>query len=361
MGFSVIILLVVALSVYVFWHLWRITPGRWPLKLTVTGLFPLWMAILFGQYFSVEWFPIRLGIVLHEVGNAWLVAFLYLYLLFLVADLASLFHLLPKKYLKNSAAGLLTAFGIVALLMAYGGINYKHKYPVEMTVTTDKPLEKPLKIVMVSDLHLGYHNRKAELGRWVDIINAQNPDLVLICGDLIDRSLQPVLKGNYGEEFLRFKAPVWAVLGNHDFYGNVVRAEQFFKESEILLLKDSVAHFKGVDVIGRNDLSSSGRASLAQLADGLEGFTLVLDHQPFHLEEAQNAGIDFQFSGHTHHGQVWPISWLTDAIYDVAYGPFKRGETQYYVTSGLGIWGPKFRIGTRSEYFILHLESSNYL
>jgi len=74
-----------------------------------------------------------------------------------------------------------------------------------------------------------------------------------------------------------------------------------------------------------------------------------------HLEEAQEAGIDFQFSGHTHHGQAWPISWVTDAIFEKAWGPYEKGHTQYYISSGLGIWGPKIRIGSRSEYLVLHI------
>ena len=85
-------------------------------------------------------------------------------------------------------------------------------------------------------------------------------------------------------------------------------------------------------------------------------FLILLDHQPYHLEQAERQHIDFQFSGHTHHGQVWPISWITESIYECAFGAHKRGHTNYYVSSGLGIWGGKFRIGTRSEYVVLNLQ-----
>ena len=74
------------------------------------------------------------------------------------------------------------------------------------------------------------------------------------------------------------------------------------------------------------------------------------------MEEAEEAGIDFQFSGHTHRGQVWPLSWVTDAMYEKSWGHHIRGNTRYYISSGLGIWGPKIRIGTRSEYLVLHIE-----
>ena len=345
--------LILALASYVGWHLWRITPQGW--KWVSIGVFVLWMASLFVGYAINDRIPMGAASVLYEVGNTWLITFLYLLLIFIVADMAALCHILPKSFLKDSIDGLGTVVGLVAVILTLGGIHYHHKYCEEQTITTAKPLEKPLTIVLASDLHIGYHNRKPELARWVDLINAENPDLVLFGGDVIDLSLRPVIEGNYAEEFHRVEAPMIAVLGNHEFYSDIERAQQFFKDAGILLLRDSVAHFKGVDIIGRDDRTSPERADLAGLAKGLEGFTIVLDHQPYHLEEAEAAGIDFQFSGHTHRGQVWPLSWITDAMYEKAWGYHRRGNTQYYVSSGLGIWGAKIRVGTRSEYLVLHI------
>ena len=345
--------LILTLTGYVCWHLWRITPQGW--KLAVVGVFVLWMASMVVGFAINDRIPVRAASVLYEVGNTWLIAFLYLLMTFILAALASVCHLLPRTFLKDSIAGLGTVVGIVTVVLTLGGIHYHHKYREELTITTSKPLEKPMTIVLASDLHIGYHNRKPELARWVDLINAEKPNLVLFGGDVIDLSLRPVIEGNYCEEFHRIEAPVMSVLGNHEFYSDLGRAEQFFKEAGIALLKDSVAHFKGIDIIGRNDRTNSKRAGLADLSKGLEGFTILLDHQPYHLEEAEQAGIDFQFSGHTHRGQVWPVSWITDAIYEKAWGHHQRGNTRYYVSSGLGIWGAKIRVGTRSEYLVLHI------
>ena len=345
--------LVLALTGYVCWHLWRIAPQGW--KLVVVGAFLLWMVSLFAGFALNDRIPMTAASVLYEVGNTWLVAFLYVLLVFLLADLLSLVHVLPKTFLKDSLAGLCTVVGIVALILTLGGFHYHHKYREEMTLVTEKPLEKPLTLVLASDLHVGYHNRKPELARWVRLINAENPDLILFGGDVIDLSLRPVMEGNCQEEFHKLNAPVMTVLGNHEFYSNLDGAQKFFEDAGILLLKDSVAHFKGLDIIGRNDRTSQERADVIDLAQGLEGFTILLDHQPYHLEEAEEAGIDFQFSGHTHRGQVWPLSWATDAMYEKAWGHHRRGNTQYYISSGLGIWGPKIRIGTRSEYLVLHI------
>ena len=355
--FAVILALVVALAMYVSWHLWRITPSGWPVKLTIVGLFLLWMASFFVGFFITERIPLKAAIVFYEVGNTWLIAFLYLFIVFFLADIASLCHLLPKTCLKDSLTGLLSVVGIIALIMVLGGFQYHHKHREELTITTRKPIEKPLTVVLASDLHIGYHNRKAELARWVDLINAEKPDLVLIGGDIIDRSLRPVVEGRYAEEFRRIQAPVYTVLGNHEYFSHVEQAERFFRDAGIVLLKDSVVHFKGIDVIGRNDRMARRRATVKELSDGLKGFTLMLDHQPFNLQDAEWAGIDFQFSGHTHRGQVWPLSWITDAVYEKSWGHHQRGLTRYYISSGLGIWGPKIRIGSRSEYLVLHLQN----
>jgi predicted MPP superfamily phosphohydrolase len=90
-------------------------------------------------------------------------------------------------------------------------------------------------------------------------------------------------------------------------------------------------------------------------------YSIVLDHQPYNLDRAETAGIDFQLSGHTHRGQVWPISWITDHIYECSWGSHQRGNTQFYISSGLGIWGGKFRIGTQSEYVVATLTSDKSL
>ena len=373
---------------YVVWHLWRITPAAWPGKLglavsgklVVAGLFVLWfLAFVAGIGFS-ERVSLRTATVLYEVGSPWLIAFLYLFLLFVVADIASLCHLIPKTLLRDSAAGLVFAATLVAFLLITGNLHYKHKYREELTIETEKPLARPLTIVLASDLHIGYHNRQAELARWVDLINAEQPDLVLFGGDIIDRSIRAVEEGGFAPEFWRIAAPAYAVPGNHEYYSDLARAEQFYAAAGITMLQDECLDVAGIRLIGRDDRTNASRKPLAELAELAKlgdladlaeptkpnkpnkpteptAFTLLLDHQPYHLEEAEQAGIDFQFSGHTHHGQIWPASWVTDAIYEKAWGRHTRGQTQYYITSGLGLWGPKVRLGSRSEYLVVHLEN----
>ena len=358
-GFLIIVVLFLASLGYVIWHLWRITPGGWPVKLVAVGLFLLWMALAFANIRLSEKVSVKTASFLTDVGYPWMIAFLYLLIVFVLADILSLCRVLPKACLTSSTAGLLGTIGIVAIVLVYGGIHYRHKYREELTVHTDKPSNKPLTFVLASDLHVGYGNRRKELARWIDLINAEHPDLVLFCGDIVDMHLRPIREEGYAEEFRRLEAPAFAVLGNHEHFEDPKGSERFYADAGITLLKDSIAQFQGMTLIGREDRSNRQRKPLSELVGTRDGFTLLLDHQPTNLAEAEEAGIDFQFSGHTHHGQVWPLSWITDLMFEKAHGYHSRAKTQYYITSGLGIWGPKIRVGTRSEYLVLHITSDN--
>ena len=245
-------------------------------------------------------------------------------------------------------------------LFAYGYANYRHKVRRTVELTTDKDIGRDRKIVMMSDLHLGYHNRRKELARWVDMVNAERADVILMAGDVIDMSLRPLTDEDMAAELRRLNAPVYACFGNHEYYSGAKQAEDFFADAGITLLRDSVATVGGVCLIGRDDRSNPRRRSVAELMGRADRgkYTIVMDHQPYHLERTERAGADFQLSGHTHHGQLWPISWITESIYECAAGPWQRGQTHYYVSSGMGIWGGKFRIGTSSEYIVATLRQS---
>ena len=354
-AFVGILVLLLGFIAYTTYRIWHILPlPHWG-KTAVAALYLLCFLVVFPHYMMGDKMPFPLAAATYEIGNSWLIFFLYALIIFLALDLGRLVHLVPKDFVINSLPGTCAVFGITIGLLTYGGFHYHHKYREVIEIETEKQLEKPLTIVLASDLHAGYHNREKELGRWVNLINAEHPDLVLFAGDIVDGSLRPVIEKDYASIFRRIEAPVYACLGNHEYIGGKDQAEEFIGRAGITLLKDRAAEACGIRIIGRDDLSNPCRAALWELfkADGL--FTIVLDHQPYNLEAAEEAGADFQFSGHTHHGQVWPGNWLTDAMYEKAFGAYQRGNTRYYITSGLGIWGGKFRIGTRSEYIVLKL------
>ena len=353
--------------VYCGWHVWTLLPlsRLWRAVILCMGVGAFLLLFLNLSRF-IDRLPLWLARLCYDVGNSSLFVMLYLVIIFLVLDLGRLVRLVPGAWLHHNFYT--TVILVVGLFVVFllGNVNYHHKVREEMRISTTKPLSHPLRLVMLSDLHLGYHNPCHELARWVDLINAEKPDVVLIAGDIIDMSLRPLLEERMAEEFHRIEAPVYACLGNHEYFSGGPRAFQFYQDAGIHLLRDSCAVVGDLLIIGRDDRMNPHRKPLSEILGAHCGslalergpssrpspFTILLDHQPYHLEEAEQAGIDFQLSGHTHRGQVWPISWITDHIYECSFGPWQRGDTRYYVSSGIGIWGGKFRIGTQSEYVV---------
>lgn len=342
---------------YTGWHLATLAPlplaWRWVIGLGWLALFVLVvLSFVFRAQLSVA--LTRFG---YPVVTSWVFYLLYLVMIFLAIDLLRLVPqlrpwLVPSWPLAGSVA--LVMVGV----FAWGSSVYRTKVRVPLAIQLDKPLARPLKIVGLSDLHLGYTIGREELSRWVDLVNSERPDLVLIAGDIVDGDVRPVLEEGMAEELNRIEAPVYACLGNHEYLGGEAHRRQFLRQTKVQLLCDSVATFADqLYIIGRDDESNPQRKSLSQLTAGLDRSKpiLLLDHQPHHLEQAQQAGIDFQLSGHTHRGQVFPINLIVDRMYERSHGYHRRGRTQYYVSSGIGIWGGKYRIGTQSEYVVIQL------
>ena len=357
---------------YVGWHVWRILPLANVWKSVVVVLMAACFALFVLNFvIGLDRVPLPLARVMYDVGNSSLIILLYLFMLFMVLDVVALvLHFVRPSggnFLRDSLPGTLCVLGFMVALFTYANIHYHNKVRVPMEIDTEGKVTRPLKLVLMSDLHLGYHNGRQEFAKWVDKINAEQPDLVLIGGDIIDISVRPLIEEGVAEEFRRLKAPIYACLGNHEYYSGEPRAQQFYRDAGIHLLRDSVVtlpDYGNLTIIGRDDRTNAGRKSVAELMKEcqdpqppiLGGYQLLLDHQPYHLERTAKAGIDFQFSGHTHYGQVWPISWIEDAIYECAYGQLTKSNTRFYVSSGIGIWGAKFRIGTQSEYVVLTLK-----
>ena len=342
-------------SAYLSWHLWTLLPlpafWRCVLIVLLVGSFLL-LFLNFGRRFDT--LPMPLATACYEVSTSSLFVMLYLVIVFLVLDLGRLVRLVPRSWLyQNGWTAAAIAVFIVAIFV-YGNLHYNNKVRVELDLPTQKQLARDYRIVMLSDLHIGYHNPRRELARWVDLINAEQPDFILIAGDIIDGSMRPILEERMAEEFHRLKAPVYACLGNHEFYTGVPEARQFYKDAGInLLIDDAAVIDSSIVIIGRDDRTNMRRKPIKELGDSLNSqYSIVLDHQPYNLDRAEAAGIDFQLSGHTHRGQVWPISWITDHVYECSWGSYQRGNTRYYVSSGIGLWGGKFRIGTQSEYVV---------
>ena len=302
--------------------------------------------------------PVFLSHAMYEVGTGWLIFTLYMVLFLLAFDLLKLCRV-PFNY------GFILSLIFTVVLLGYGYYNYRHPKTNIINIALDKPLAddaKPVKIVAVSDLHLGNGTGKTALKRYVKMINEQNPDLILIAGDLIDNSVVPLYTENMMEELSELKAPlgIYMVPGNHEYISGIKASARFIQDTPIQLLRDSVVTLpNGMQLIGRDDRSNTARRSLQELMAGIDKSNpiILLDHQPYKLTESEAAGVDLQFSGHTHRGQVWPMNWVTDHIYEQSHGYRQWGNSHIYVSSGLSLWGPPFRIGTESDMALFHLST----
>lgn len=349
-------MLPVAAQVYVTLRVWQLLATLPVLRVAVAVLmsaaFSLSVVALSG---IIDRWPMWLTTAAYETGTSWLIVLLYLVIALGALDLLGLCHVAGPGVLRHNAwlAAGITA-GITALL-AYGYWHYNDKQRVPLQLVTHKAIGTPTRIVLVSDLHLGYHNRRPELHRWLQLLKAEHPAAIVVAGDIIDGSYRPVETQDMAQEFRQLGIPVYACLGNHDYYTGIGADLKFCREAGITVLRDDTASLGGITLIGRDDRTNPHRKPLARIMQGIDSskFLLEIDHQPYHLEEAEQCGVDFEFAGHTHYGQVWPVNWITRAVFEDAFGPYRKGTTHYYVSSGLGIWGGKFRIGTRSEYVVL--------
>lgn len=322
------------------------------IKVALTLLYWLCALSFFGVFlFWGHGMPPAIAKTISYVGTGWLVFTLYMTMALLFFDLLKVFNIV----INNS---FLIALSLVVCVLCYGYYQYQHPDTKVFNIVINKDIHtggtRPLKIVAISDVHLGYETDKRTLARYVDLINARHPDVVLIGGDLIDNDATPLFQTRMEEELSRIHAPmgIYMVPGNHEYISGIRDCERFIERTPITLLRDSVAVLpNGIQIAGRDDRSDKRRLTKAQLLSRLDRDKpiLLLDHQPYELDQTESAGVDLQFSGHTHNGQVWPLNLLVSRLFEVGYGFKRKGESMIYVSSGLSLWGPPFRVGTDSE------------
>ena len=308
--------------------------------------------------------------ILYKFSTSWIITFLYLFLAVLLIDifniLNNIFHIIDKEnassIFSDNLPTSIIIFGSVALLLIMGNFQYHNKKRQQISIFSNK-IDKPVRVVGISDLHVGYTISAKEVSKWVSLINIEKPDIVIIAGDIVDNHLRPILEDSISDVLNKINAPmgVYASTGNHDLMFALEDHHYFYKNSGITLLRDSFIYINGITIIGRDDYTNLRRDKLDKIIQGIDtsSFTILMDHQPTKLNDAVTNGIDFQLSGHTHRGQVFPISLITDALFELSHGYLKKGNTHFYVSSGIGIWGGKFRIGTRSEYLVLDIMPSD--
>ena len=297
---------------------------------------------------------------------------LYGFLFFLLSDIVLLILRIPgiirgENILLFRKYAFLITISLSVLLIAGGFINALIPRVKEYNITINKSAgdTKTLRIAAASDIHLGSVIRKRSIRKLSSVLQGLKPDIVLLLGDIVDGEIGPVLRGDLLQYFTipECNDGLYAITGNHEFIGGAARTIPYIESKGIRMLKDEIVTIEGgIQLIGRLDRDSrrfygKERISLDELMQQVDTLkpVILLDHQPFHLDESVKYGVDLELSGHTHNGQMWPLNYITEMIYELSYGYLKKGNSQFIVSSGYGLWGPRVRSGSRSEILLINI------
>jgi hypothetical protein len=353
-----------AMHLYVVSRLWNLptVPGPlWHHTVAIAAVL-LWLNVPLGRWLARS--VGRIAVPIELVGSTWIGVLFLLSVCLLAADLATGFGYLLPAGSRIARALAVWAAASLSLLALVQGLRSPEVRRHTVAVRGLRPELSGLRLVQLSDLHIGPLLR----GRWIRARLAQvaalRPDLVVVTGDLVDQdaglvdALVPALR--------RLHAPlgVWGVTGNHEFYAGLDRSVRVFEGAGIRLLRDAATEvapglvLAGVDdLTARRQFGSYDHAVDRTLARRPPGTTVFLSHSPWQVERAAALGVDLMLSGHTHSGQIWPFAYLVRLTYPYVAGRFGVNGMTLIVSRGTGFWGPPMRLFQRAEVTLVTLEA----
>jgi uncharacterized protein len=254
-----------------------------------------------------------------------------------------------------AASGAASALGPVAV------------QPVKVALRRLPASMRGFRIVQLTDVHIGPTIGGAWLTEIVGRVNALDPDIVVITGDLVDGSVEALRSHVAPLAELRSRRGVYFVTGNHEYYsGATAWIEELSRLGVRVLRNERVSIGDGdasFDLAGVDDwtaahvLPDHGPDLTKALAGRDSGRELILlAHQPRQIFDAAAAGVGLQISGHTHGGQIFPVTMLVWLQQPYVAGLSRHKDTQIYVSRGTGYWGPPMRVGAPAEITLIELE-----
>jgi len=303
------------------------------------------------------------------LGEYLLPFYLYLFLLVLAFDLG----LLVNYFLKLVRPGLLSnvrfrtiSLAVIVLLsvgiVIAGIINFSRIRISEYSINVPAGSSKMdrLRLAFVADFHLNESTNIGFVENFVRQVNNLKPDLMLYGGDIAEGRRQSEILQQFESLFkqIRTRYGAFAVLGNHEYYSGHDEGH-FFTRSGITLLCDTIITIdSSLNLGGRLDSHFRSRKEIGELMEYSDKrFPLILmDHRPTDLENVSRAGVDVQLSGHTHYGQLFPLNFIIRNIYELGWGYKKKGNTHFFVTSGIRLWGPKVKTAGIAEIMLIDID-----
>ncbi len=369
----IVVFLYASLGTYVFIRGSKALPKKKMLCILYRVAFMITSLCFIVGITLAQTLPMSLSILCKSIGGCWAFS------LVLFAGAALLADLLGKiKQRVPIIEACLTHHGrqirniylasvilAVSVTILYGYSCFIHPQMVTLNLEVDKPtaLQREFTIIAASDMHLGGVSGIKRLASWVNLINRQQPDIIVFAGDLIDRDFNYRYAGDYIKELKKLKARygVYSILGNHEHYQDPKLAFALLKHSGIqLLCNRAITIDSSMVLIGRDDGTNTPRKPLETVMTGLDRKLpiVLLDHQPT-LGEAELNKVDLQISGHLHNGQIFPFNLILEQLWPLSYGYGESADTRFYVTSGLGLRFIPLRLGTQSEIVIIQLNTEH--
>ncbi|MEI6139238.1 MAG: metallophosphoesterase [Mariniphaga sp.] len=310
-----------------------------------------------------------LASAINEAGGYLLTFYLYLFLSLLVFELILLinliFRVMPFERLKeghNQKIVLSVLLGLSAMVVIGGIINFNTIQVSEYRILVPRKSAKieHLRIAFVADFHLKEETNVRFVERFVKKVEGLNPDLMLYGGDIVEGNRHNTkmedLENLLGQIHPRYG--VYGVLGNHEYYGGQDKGNFFDKAGINILLDTNALIDSSFNLMGRYDSHFNRRKAIDDLMKQVnDSFpTILLDHRPTELEQVSKTAVDIQLSGHTHNGQMFPLSLIIQSMYQLSWGYEKIGNTHFFVTSGIRLWGPPVRTVGKSEIMIIDVD-----
>ncbi len=314
-------------------------------------------------------YPMIAGIWSHRLAALWLGFIFLLCMWFFFSNITLFFwSLIPGVPIPQPRTLSLIVTGAVALMCMWGLYNgLKIPSMANYTVDTSSRHQnsRTLRIVQLSDMHLGSALGESFLSDVVKRTMAIKPDLILITGDLVDRDSRNIV--SMVPQLKQLKAPsgVYAVTGNHEYYSGLRAFLDLMKQAEISVLQNQLVTLPaGVQLAGVNDRTARqfDGENADQLAQTLNNYDpespcILMSHQPKGLTLAVEKGVDLIFSGHTHSGQIFPFHFLVRMAFKYIRGLNKlSSRTSLIVSNGTGFWGPPLRILAPAQIVVVEFK-----
>ena len=297
-----------------------------------------------------------------------IIVWLHVIVFLAVGDLIGFIIRKARKRPRGDLAGIIS-LSLVTVYLACGWFFAHHVFETRETFTTGKDLGADrLRIVAFADSHVGVTLDGEGFAEQMARVSVTRPDAVVVLGDFVDDDTEKddMLRACEALGELETKYGVYLVLGNHDRgyfrYRNFSGDDLFaaLDSAGVTVLRDEAALINGsFYIVGRRDRSERDRLSASELMRGLDDtkYAIMLDHQPNDYAAEAEAGADLVLSGHTHGGHVFPggLIGLWTGANDRTYGSERRGDTDFYVTSGISGWGIPFKTGCISEFVVIDI------